>query len=202
MFFDTSEFEFTRLLEARAPKIKEEMESLTLDSFKPWYEKDLYTNLWLVYGLYAMGNKLKDNCARCPETVKILEQIPDLTTAGFSALLPGTHIKPHEGFTKMVLRCHLGLSVPQPQTCVLKVNGVERSWQEGKCLIFDDTMTHEAWNKGDKPRIVLLIDFKNKKRNHPISKKIEFSIVSAIVGLVSGHIYGASKKKTEAKSVV
>ncbi|MBI3252463.1 MAG: aspartyl/asparaginyl beta-hydroxylase domain-containing protein [Candidatus Omnitrophica bacterium] len=196
MFYEPSEFPFTKRLEVSYGKIKEEMENLTLGRFKPWYEKDLYTNLWLVYGLYAMGNKLKDNCALCPETVKILEEVPDLTTAGFSALLPGTHIKPHEGFTKMVLRCHLGLSVPEPGTCALKVNGVERSWREGRCLIFDDTMTHEAWNKGEKPRIVLLIDFKNKKRPLPLSKKIEFSVVSRLVGVVYPFLYGTRKEKT------
>ena len=195
MFYQPSEFPFTKLLEDSFPKIKREMESIPSDRFKPWYEKDLYTNLWLVCGLYAMGNKIKANCDLCPETVKILEQIPDMTTAGFSMLLPGTHIKPHEGFTKMVLRCHLGLSVPQPETCVLKVNGVEQSWQEGKCLIFDDTYTHEAWNKGDKPRIVLLIDFKNKAEEQPLSKKIEFSIVSSIVGLVSPFMYSSKKSK-------
>ena len=195
MFFENSEFPFTNLLESSWAKIRQELDDLTLERFKPWYEKDLYTNLWLVYGFYAMGNKLKDNCKSCPETVKVLKQIPDLTTAGFSALLPGTHIKPHEGFTGMVLRCHLGVSVPEPEKCALKVNGVERSWQEGKCLIFDDTMTHEAWNKGDKPRIVLLIDFKDRRKNLPLSQKIRFSIGAAIVGLASPLMYGPSKKQ-------
>ncbi len=194
-FIDTSEYPFTKTLEAAYPVIKREMESLPLSRFKEWYEKDMYTNLWLVYGLYAMGNKLKENCAACPETVKILEQIPDLTTAGFSCLLPGTHIKPHEGFTKMVLRCHLGLSVPQPEACVLKVSGVEGHWREGKCLIFDDTETHEAWNRGDKPRIVLLIDFKDKKKALPLAKKIEFKVASAIVGVAAPIMYGAKKRK-------
>jgi len=194
MFYDTSEYPFTKLLEDATPVIKREMEALTLARFKEWYEKDLYTNLWLVYGLFAMGNKLKDNCAACPETVKILEKIPDLTTAGFSALLPGTHIKPHEGYTKMVLRCHLGLSVPEPEKCALKVSGVEGHWQEGRCLIFDDTMTHEAWNQGDKPRIVLLVDFKDRKKDLPLSKKIEFEVASKIVGLVSPIMCGSKKK--------
>ena len=197
MFYEPSEYPFTKLLEESYPVIKKEMEALTLARFKEWYEKDLYTNLWLVYGLYAMGNKLEDNCKACPKTVKILQQIPDLTTAGFSALLPGTHIKPHEGFTKMVLRCHLGLSVPEPEHCALKVNGVEKSWQEGHCLIFDDTMTHEAWNNGQKPRIVLLVDFKNKKEVLPLSKKIEFSVASAVVKIVSPFMYGSKKQKVK-----
>jgi beta-hydroxylase len=35
-----------------------------------------------------------------------------------------------------------------------------QDWQEGKCLVFDDTTEHEAWNRGDRTRVVLLIDFK------------------------------------------
>ena len=199
MFQENSKFPFIHTLEASWVPIRQELDVLSLEKFKPWYEKDLYTNLWLVYGLYAMGNKLKENCESCPETVKILEQVPDLMTAGFSALLPGTHIKPHTGFTKMVLRCHLGLAVPEPEKCVLKVNGVERSWREGKCLIFDDTQMHEAWNNGEKPRVVLLLDFKNKKKEKelPLSKKVEFSIASRIVGLVSPFIYGSKRQKVK-----
>ena len=193
MFFENSEYPFTQLLESSWSEIRQELDDLTLERFKPWYEKDLYTNLWLVYGFYAMGKKLQDNCKTCPKTVAVLEQIPDLVTAGFSALLPGTQIKPHEGFTGVVLRCHLGVSVPEPEKCALKVNGVERSWQEGKCLIFDDTMTHEAWNKGGKPRIVLLIDFKNRKKQLPLSKKIQFAIGSAVVWLASPLMYGSDK---------
>ena len=34
-----------------------------------------------------------------------------------------------------------------------------RQWQEGRCLIFDDTVQHEAWNNSDLPRGVLLLDF-------------------------------------------
>ena len=193
-FIDKADYPFTKILEQAYPVIRREMEAVSMDRYKPWYEKDLYTNKWLVFGLFAMGNKLNANCEICPETVKLLEKIPGLTTAGFSCLEPGTVIKPHEGFSKMVLRCHLGLSVPQPETCALKVAGVEGRWQEGKCLIFDDTLTHEAWNKGDKPRIVLLIDFKDRRKQMPFSKRLEFSVVSGVVGFVSPFIYGVKKK--------
>ena len=30
-------------------------------------------------------------------------------------------------------------------------------WQEGRCLVFDDSFEHEAWNRSDSVRIVLLI---------------------------------------------
>jgi beta-hydroxylase len=35
-----------------------------------------------------------------------------------------------------------------------------RTWQEGKCMVFDDTVEHEAWNKSDQSRVVLIVDFK------------------------------------------
>ena len=34
-----------------------------------------------------------------------------------------------------------------------------RPWQEGECLVFDDTSEHEAWNRSSQPRTVLLLDF-------------------------------------------
>ena len=102
----------------------------------------------------------------CPETTRIIESVPGLTTAGFSWMAPGTHIKPHNGYTDTVLRCHLGLVVP-PE-CALRVGDQTRSWQEGKTMIFDDTIVHEAWNRGDSQRIILLLDF--EKSGHKFTR--------------------------------
>ncbi len=44
-------------------------------------------------------------------------------------------------------------------TEIRKVNET-RTWPAGKCLIFDDPIEHEAWNHGDRNRIILLLDFK------------------------------------------
>ena len=115
---------------------------------------------FLVYMLLA--KKLVNNCQLCPETTKLVEQIPGMTTAGFSSLAPDTHILPHTGYSKTVLRCHLGLIVPQG--CTLRVGDEKRQWQEGKCLIFDDTVNHEAWNPTEQTRVILLIDFKKSSQ--------------------------------------
>ena len=90
--------------------------------------------------------------------MKLVESIPGITTAGFSSLAPETHIVPHEGYSKAVLGCHLGLIVPND--CGIRVGSQTKNWTKGKCLIFDDTVEHEAWNRSHHPRIVLLIDFK------------------------------------------
>jgi aspartyl/asparaginyl beta-hydroxylase (cupin superfamily) len=33
------------------------------------------------------------------------------------------------------------------------------TWNEGCCLVFDDTFEHEAWNHSDRARVVLLATF-------------------------------------------
>jgi aspartyl/asparaginyl beta-hydroxylase (cupin superfamily) len=39
------------------------------------------------------------------------------------------------------------------------VGRTTRAWREGRCLIFDDTVEHEAWNESAAVRAVLLLDF-------------------------------------------
>jgi beta-hydroxylase len=159
MFFESDKFKFVSVLESNSLLIRQELEELQQDHFIEWPEKFLYEKGWEVFGLYAFGRKLKPNCQLCPETTRLVEMIPGMTTAGFSSLKPGTHIVPHVGYSNGVLCCHLGLFVADG--CALRVKTQTRSWQEGKCLIFDDTVEHEAWNYSDANRIVLLIDFKN-----------------------------------------
>lgn len=159
MFFDTNKFEFAKHLESNWLLIRQELEQLQQRHFVSWPEKCLCEKGWDVFGLYAFGRKLNYKCRLCPETTRLVEMIPGMTTAGFSSLRPGTHIKPHVGYPKGILRSHLGLITPEG--CTLRLGNQTRKWQEGKCFIFDDTLEHEAWNRGDKTRIVLLIDFKN-----------------------------------------
>ena len=40
------------------------------------------------------------------------------------------------------------------------VMGEVKEWEEGKVMIFDDTFTHEAWNRSNEKRLVLNIDIK------------------------------------------
>ncbi len=166
MFYDTTDFPFTADLEKAWTAVRREVEAIPSNQFKPWPEKMLYENRWDVYVLYNFGRKLEKNCVLCPETTHLVESIPGLTTAGFSWMSPGTHIKPHNGYTDTVLRCHLGLIVPPD--CALRVGEQTRCWQEGKTLIFDDTVIHEAWNRGESQRVILLLDF--EKAGHKFAR--------------------------------
>ncbi len=130
-------------------QISEDQKALTQD------------NNWKTFIFYGYGLRSEKNCARCPQTDRLLQKIPGMKTAFFSILAPGKHLPAHRGPFKGVLRYHLGLLIPHPpESCRIRVGRDIRSWQEGKTLIFDDTHDHEAWNDSpDQQRVVLFVDF-------------------------------------------
>ena len=75
----------------------------------------------------------------CPNTTRLIDQIPELISCDFSYMEPHTHILPHKGYSRMVLRCHLPLIVPEANKCAIRVGNETRHWEEGKLLIFDDS---------------------------------------------------------------
>ena len=158
MFCDTGSFPFVGSLESSFLSIKSELMAVGSHEFLPYPETAMFTGTWEVCGFSAFGKKLKSIAAACPKTASLIDAIPGVTTAGFSRLGPNTHIYPHTGYSSTVLRCHLGLIVPS-DGCCLRVGSEQRPWEEGKCLVFDDTTEHEAWNRSAFDRVVLLVDF-------------------------------------------
>ena len=157
MFLDPRDFPFTSALEENAGAIRTEFEALAPGDFMAWPERFLYQDGWDVFGLWAYGSPMEANCRRCPRTMEVAKSVPGLTTIGFSILRPGAEIVPHKGFTNHVLRCHLGIIVPED--CRIRVGAETRTWEVGRTLVFDDTTEHEAWNRSDSIRVVLLLDF-------------------------------------------
>lgn len=166
-FFDLSDFPWVSQLEAGSPLIRKEVDAILehrdlLPRFQDISKDQLVLtkdDKWKTFFLYGYGYKSEKNCARCPETTRILEQIPGMMTAFFSILAPGKHIPDHEGPYNGVLRCHLGLKIPEPKTqCRIRVQDEIRHWEEGKAMIFDDTYNHEVWNDTQGERVVLFLD--------------------------------------------
>ncbi len=114
---------------------------------------------WKTFFFLAYGYRSEANRARCPRTTELLDQIPGLVTAFFSILSPHKRIPPHRGPYRGVVRCHLGLMVPEPaDSCGISVGGEVRHWQEGQTMFFDDGYEHFAWNDSDQTRVVLFLD--------------------------------------------
>ena len=120
---------------------------------------------WSAYFLWNQGVAELAHLARCPRTAAALQAAPRCEVAGhaptafFSILDAGTHIPPHTGVTNTRLTVHLPLIVPLE--CGFRVGSETREWIPGKAWVFDDTIEHEAWNRSDSPRAVLIFDIWN-----------------------------------------
>lgn len=124
---------------------------------------DGVTPAWEAFFFYRHGHRFDANHSLCPRTSEVLESIelcrieeqaPEIC---FSVLKPRSHIMPHYGVTNVRLVMHLPLLVP-PDCALNLIDVGEHHWQEGKLMMFDDTFQHEAWNRSDETRIVLLMD--------------------------------------------
>ncbi|NQU47901.1 MAG: aspartyl/asparaginyl beta-hydroxylase domain-containing protein [Planctomycetes bacterium] len=161
-FFEPNEFPWVGELEASADVIKQEMMQLTSADYNSWPRKDMVNKDWNDHPLILPGVKLDPEAVGCPNTRRIVKKIPGLKMATFSKLLPRGEILPHYGYSKAVLRGHLALKVPVGATvenCAIKILETARTWKEGKMLIFNDMPEHQAYNRLDDERIILIIDF-------------------------------------------
>lgn len=174
-FFEREEFDWARELEEAAPAIRQElMELLASDAgFRPYVEDDpnlplrdfhgLNNNeVWTALYLWKHGAFVPEVADHCPATLQALEKVPlsrigNLTpSVFFSRLERGAHIPPHRGMLNTRLICHLPLIVPDG--CWLRVGNETREWEEGKLLIFDDSIEHEAKNPSGELRVILIFD--------------------------------------------
>ena len=159
------DFPWVKELQAATPAIQRELRRVfaraepipPFQDISPEQRSITRDDRWKTYVLFAYGVRANRNCRECPDTAAALERIPGMKTALFSILSPRKHIPAHRGPYKGLLRCHLGLVVPDG--CRIRVDSQHAGWNEGQVLIFDDTFEHEVWNDGDSPRVVLFIDF-------------------------------------------
>ena len=166
-FFEPEAFPWVARIEAEWKTIRRELDTLMVRREEIPNFQDVSKaqsaltqgDQWKTFLFYSFGNKYKENCERCPETVRLLNLIPNMKAGMFSILAPGKHIPPHRGPFKGLLSYHLGLMIPQPEaSCRIRVGTDVRHWQEGKSMIFDDSNEHEVWNETDGYRAVLFVD--------------------------------------------
>jgi beta-hydroxylase len=166
-FLEPSEFAWVGTLEANAPAIRRELDTILprraeLLNFQDISRDQLHLSAddgWKTLFFYAYGVRADGNCRRCPDTARVIESIPGMKTAFFSILAPGKHIPPHRGPYRGVIRAHLGLLVPEPrEKCRIQVHDQFAHWEEGKVMVFDDGYIHQVWNDTDGVRVVLFLD--------------------------------------------
>ncbi len=201
-FFDNSQFAWLSAIEAVTEEIRTELttvlasdpsglepyvaypEGVPLDQ---WRELNK-SRRWSAYFLWNQGVAQPEHLARCPRTAEALKSAPQCDVADhgpnafFSILDARTPIPPHTGVTNTRLTVHLPLIVPPD--CGFRVGSETRAWIAGKAWVFDDTIEHEAWNRSDTPRAILIFDIWN-----PYLSEAERDLVRAAIEVV-GTYYG------------
>jgi aspartyl/asparaginyl beta-hydroxylase (cupin superfamily) len=171
-FYDTASFDWASTVEAATGAIRVELLALMgggVEDFTPYIRSDphqprvhplLDKRDWSALFLYENGTRFDQAIERCPETWKAVQAAPLPWIDGweptimFSLLRAGTRIPAHTGTHNTRLICHLPLIVPPG--CGFRVGNQVRRWEEGRLLVFDDTIEHEAWNESEEDRVVLI----------------------------------------------
>lgn len=178
-YFDRAHFPWLTELEGSTATIAREMRDLLAapgEELRPYVRMEpgtpdnKWSGLdgsldWSVCFLWEFGRPNEPVLARCPETAALLERLPLMRVPGrapnvfFSMLAANSHIPPHTGVTNTRAIIHLALEVPG--NCGFRVGNETREWEEGKAFAFDDTIEHEAWNRSNRRRAVLILDVWN-----------------------------------------
>lgn len=169
--FTREDAEWTQILEAAFVAIRSEFLALSGQTAAPYVDAKGFMgpewnalkgqDRWSSVHLFKDGEPTED-AARCPQTCAIMEQIPTVQHNGnpmevfFSVLKPGTHIPPHFGLANSRLTVHLPLIIPDD--CAIRVGDSVHEWTPGETFLFDDSYNHEAWNKSDQTRVVLIFE--------------------------------------------
>jgi aspartate beta-hydroxylase len=192
-FFEREDFPWIGALEAGTADIREELLALLGagdKGFEPYVQLAAdhpqaaawatvnNAREWSALHLYRHGKPNAENAAHFPRTLALLESLPLMRIPNhapevvLSLLRPGAHIPPHFGSVNGRLIVHLPLIVPK-DCGALCAAGEMRAWEEGRCLVFDDSFVHEAWNNSGETRVVLLLDIWNPQLTQP--ERLAFS---------------------------
>ncbi|WP_340559131.1 aspartyl/asparaginyl beta-hydroxylase domain-containing protein [Streptomyces sp. GSL17-111] len=118
---------------------------------------------WQALYLFRDGATVPSSEDAVPTTARILREhaiepglLSPLLECHFSTLLPGAAIAPHCDLWNFTINLHLAVDIPEG--CGIRVAEETRAWEQGRCLLFDYSFEHEAWNHGTAPRTCLLMD--------------------------------------------
>ncbi|QWB21210.1 MULTISPECIES: aspartyl/asparaginyl beta-hydroxylase domain-containing protein [Streptomyces] len=155
-----------RELEAHHRTIKKELLSAWEERREAFADYEHYLTRqenWQALYLYRDGGLVEESAIAAPTAYRVLKDVAvdtgkicPLLESHFSTLLPGAFIEPHCDLWNFSINLHLAVDIPEG--CRITVAGETRSWEEGKCLLFDYSFEHEARNDGTRPRTCLLID--------------------------------------------
>ena len=167
---DVGEFAFAPLLEEHYDELRGELDDAISSGLpmQPFGRSPDGTPLlrgrvdpgWREIKLHWLNRPVAANCELLPRAAAVMEAVfaetKVLSLFSYLALEPGARSGEHTDPINALVSCHLGLHVPPG--CGLRVAGESRSWLQGRCIAFDNSYPHEAWNDHTtQTRIVLAV---------------------------------------------
>lgn len=125
-------------------------------------QNDDFYKGWETFPLRMFGHDVKANLELCPMLAELLKNHDEVPTAFFSLMAPRKHLTAHYGPFKGILRYHLGLIIPPPESgdCFISVDDIHYYWKEGEGKLFDESYLHYVENNTNYSRIILFLDVK------------------------------------------
>jgi len=123
-------------------------------------DAESYGEGWKTLVLLNRGQWDENNAKLFPATSRAINQSgAPVAEAFFASMKPQTSIKPHSDFTNFVLTSHLPLVIPENgnNKCRLSVGDETREWLEGKVILFDTSIYHDAINDSEEMRYILML---------------------------------------------
>ncbi len=161
-FFEPENQRWTKDFEENHELIIAELNAfLEHNQLKTYFNKHMVnTNaIWKTISLRWWTIEFYKNQKAFPKTMAIVAKYPEIISLSFNQLEAKGEILPHCGDTNAIFRCHLGLEIPATlPECGFRVKEESRSWEKGKWLIFTDANNHEAFNKSNERRIIMVMD--------------------------------------------
>ena len=178
-YFDREHFPWLAELEAGTATVREELVAVlatgdaglapyvAMDPGTPantWTELD-HSFDWGALHLWRDGERIEDACAR----VSAHRGAGRAHAAGAHSrararglLLDAQGRRPYPAAHRRHQHAHdHPFAADRARQCEFRVGGETREWREGEAFAFDDTIEHEAWNRSDRDRAVLIFDVWN-----------------------------------------
>ncbi|MEW2299253.1 aspartyl/asparaginyl beta-hydroxylase domain-containing protein [Streptomyces sp. NPDC006655] len=176
-----------RAFEDHHAAVKKELEDAWADRRTAFSDYEHYLTRqsdWQALYLFRKGALVGESAESVPTAFDVLKReavdtgkLCPLLECHFSTLLPGASVAPHCDLWNFSINLHLAVDIPEG--CGITVAGETRTWQEGKCLLFDYSFEHEAWNRGTRPRTCLLVDLWHPETTVP-ERRALVALITAI----------------------
>lgn len=122
-----------------------------------------------IWPMYMFSIKSVTRSSECPNTYKLIENIPDVKSCAFIKLEPESSIGKNKQWKELVnntLRCLFIIDSPNDMTdkCAIWVNGEIKKVKSRDLIIFDSSKEHSIYNKTKLPLYMLLLDIQRPEK--------------------------------------